>query len=261
MPLTNFIQKNLQSINDYSQSAIQWRAGRFANSVQRVEATNGDFADVVKNLPATLSRADVSEFFREDLYKGFVATIMWGGISRFRPAEIAENNERKASVTKLGRVRAILENSNLDMETRINTAVSSLMRGGENYFYGIGPSFFTKILYFLACDMELPIRPLIYDENMKSTHFALMPDWGQNPFSFYVLKGRKLTYAENTSFKDVYYPYCELMCRVASENGVDVRNLDAWLFGWPVNINLQMPNPREVVRREVDRIAETGVLV
>jgi hypothetical protein len=95
---------------------------------------------------------------------------------------------------------------------------------------------------------------------MKPVHFALMPEAEKNPFFYYVPIGNKVTYAEFTSFEDVYYDYCELMCETACEIGVDVKNLDAWVFGWPANINAQQPNPRVIAKTEVDRMAATGIL-
>lgn len=259
MSFLNFIKNHINDINNYTQPSIHWREGRFANPVGKAEATNGDFAEVVRNLPAELSRDDVVRFFREDLYKGFVATIMWGGISRFQAEEISRRNDRNTSMPKLERLVRLLRNSETDIE-RIEDAIASLRRGGDNYFYGIGPSYFTKLLYFLAYDMDLNTRPLIYDENMKPVHFVLMPDAEKNPFFYYVPVGNKVVYAESTSFEDVYYDYCELMCETALEIGVDVKNLEAWVFGWPANINVQQPNPRIIAKTEVDRMAATGIL-
>lgn len=259
MSFINFIKNHIDDINNYVQPSIHWREGRFANPVGKVEATNGDFAEVVRNLPAELSREDVVGFFREDLYRGFVATIMWGGISRFQAEGIALNNDRNTTMPKLERLAALLHNSETDIE-RIEGAIASLKRGGENYFYGIGPSYFTKLLYFLTFDMDLNNRPLIYDENMKPVHFALMPEAGRNPFFYYLPVDNTVTYAESTKFEDVYYDYCELMCETAREVGVDVRNLEAWVFGWPANINVQQPNPRVAARTEVDRMVATGII-
>ena len=259
MSFLNYIKNHIDEINNYVQPSIHWSEGWFANPVRKAESTNGDFAEVVKNLPAALSRENVAGFFHEDLYKGFVATIMWGGISRFRAEEIARRNDRDTAVPKLERLASLLRDSETDTE-RIEGAIASLRRGGENYFYGIGPSYFTKLLYFLAYDMDLNVRPLIYDENMKPAHFALMPEAGRNPFFYYVPFGNKVNYAESTSFEDVYYDYCEMMCDTAREIGVDVKNLEAWVFGWPANINDQRPNPRVLAKTEVDRMAAAGII-
>ena len=259
MSFLNFIKNHIDDINNYVQPSIHWREGRFAKPVAKAESTNGDFAEVVRSLPAELSREDVVGFFREDLYKGFVATVMWGGISRFQAEEIALRNDRASTMPKLERLVAMLRNSETDIE-RIESAVASLKRGGENYFYGIGPSYFTKLLYFLAYDMDLGVRPLIYDGNMKPVHFALMPEAGQNPFLHYATDGNKVDYAEFTTFEDVYYDYCELMCDTAREIGADVKNLEAWVFGWPANINPGLPNPRVIAKTEVDRMAAAGII-
>ena len=260
MPFLNFIKNHIDDINNYVQPSIHWREGRFANPVLKAESTNGDFAEVVKSLPVELSREDVVGFFREDLYKGFVATIMWGGISRFQAEEIALRNDRNTTMPKLERLVAMLRNSETDIE-RIGGAIASLRRGDENYFFGIGPSYLTKLLYFLAYDMDLHTRPLIYDGNMRPAHFALMSEAERNPFFYYVPVGHKVEYAEFTSFEDVYYGYCELMCDTAREIGADVKNLEAWVFGWPANINAGQPNPRVVAKTEVDRMAAAGIIM
>ena len=263
MSFLNFIKNNINNINNYTQPAIHWREGRFANPVVKAEATNGDFAEVVRNLPTELSREDVIGFFREDLYKGFVATIMWGGISRFQAEGIAMNNNRDTTMPKLERLVAILHHVEFgweSIEDAITSLSTSLRRSGKNYFYGIGPSYFTKLLYFLAYDMDLDTRPLIYDENMKPVHFALLPEFGQNPFYYYRPVGNKVIYAKVTKFEDVYYDYCELMCETARKIGVDVKRLDAWVFGWPANIHMQQPNPRVVAKTEVDRMKATGIV-
>lgn len=259
MSFTSFITNHTNDINNYVQHSIHWREGRFASPVNRAESSNGDFAEVVRDLPAELSREDIIGFFREDLYKGFVATIMWGGISRYKAEEIARNNDRDTTMPKLERLVALLRDSETDFE-RIGNAIASLRRGGENNFYGIGPSYFTKMLYFLAYDMDLNTRPLIYDENMKAVHFALMPEAGQNPFFYYLPLDNKIRFAESCSFEDVYYPYCKLMCETARKVGVDVKNLEAWAFGWPANINAQQPNPRELAKTEVKRLLQTGFI-
>jgi len=111
MSFLNFIKKHIDDINNYVQPTIRWREGRFANPVGKAEATNGDFAEVVRNLPAELSRDDVVRFFREDLYKGFVATIMWGGISRFQAEEISRRNDRNTAMPKLERLVALLRDA------------------------------------------------------------------------------------------------------------------------------------------------------
>ena len=259
MSFLNFIENHIDDINKYVQPSIHWREGRFANPVRKAESTNGDFAEVVRSLPAELSREDVVGFFREDPYKGFVATIMWGGISRFQAEEIARRNDRDSAMPKLERLVTLLRDSETDAE-RIGGAIASLRRGGENYFYGIGPSYFTKLLYFLAYDMGLETRPLIYDENMKPVHFALMPEAGRNPFFYYAPAVNKLNYNIFTSFEDVYYDYCEMMSDTAREIGVDVKNFEAWVFGWPANINGGQPNPRVVAKTEVDRMAAAGMI-
>ena len=142
MSFLNFIKKHIGNINNYVQPSIHWREGRFAKPVAKAESTNGDFAEVVRSLPTELSREDVVGFFREDLYMGFVATIMWGGISRFRADDIARNNDRNTTLPKLERLNAILRNTETETDTeRIEDAIFTLRKGGENNFYGIGPSF------------------------------------------------------------------------------------------------------------------------
>ena len=259
MAFIHFVQAHVEDIRNYVQPAIQWRKSSFARPVEKAEATDGDFAGVIRSLPEALRRDDVVACMREDLYKGFVAAIVWGGLSRFRPEEIARRNDRTSVVPKLERIKALLKESNDDSE-KILEAVASMGRGRENHFYGIGPSYFTKLLYFLSADMELAIRPLIYDENMKAAHFALMPEFDQNPFWFYIPLKEEMFNSGVASFEDAYVQYCELMDQVAAELGVDVTNLESWLFGWKTNIKKDRPNPRVVALQEAERMVYAGTI-
>lgn len=63
MSFTKFIINHINDIINYVQPAIHWREGRFANPVGKAESTNGDFAEVVRSIPAELSREDVVGFF------------------------------------------------------------------------------------------------------------------------------------------------------------------------------------------------------
>lgn len=257
MSLFTFIKSHINNITNFTQPAIQWRAGRFAAPARKAAEVGGDFAMVMETLPNALTRNDVVACYQEDLYKGFVATILWGGISRYQAEEISRRNDRQSSLPKLERLRQMLQNSKEDVSI-INKAIASMKRGNENSFYGIGSSFFTKLLYFLSFDLDFETRPLIYDENLKPVHFALMPEFDQNPFYYYVPGGKQMLFAERTSFEDVYVPYCKILCETANELGLDVTNLESWLFGWPVTIKKEQPNPREIARIEVERMAMTG---
>ena len=259
MSFIHFVKAHIEEIRNYVQPAIRWREGRFAPSVAKAEASGGDFAEVIRALPAELRREDVVAYFKEDLYKGFVASVLWGGISRFNPEEIARRNDRSSVVPKLERLKTLLRKSRY-FSGIILEAVDSMQRGEMNNIYGIGPSFFTKILYFLSADLALVTRPLIYDENMKPVHFALCPEVGLNPFFYYIPFGKRMDFSERTYFEDVYLPYCEMMSRVAEDLDVDVTNLESWLFGWPLNIRTDRPNPREIAWQEVRRMEHTGVI-
>ena len=160
MAFYDFIKSHINDINIFTRPAIQWRAGRFATPVLKAEGVGGDFANVMATLPNALTRNDVVSWYQEDLYKGFVATILWGGISRYQAEEISRRNDRLSSLPKLERIRQMLRDSKEDVSI-LEDAIVSMRRGREYSFYGIGPSFFTKLLYFLSFDLELETRPLI----------------------------------------------------------------------------------------------------
>lgn len=262
MSFLNFVNAHIEEIRNYVQPSIHWRENGFAVPVAKAEATGGDFAAVIKELPAELNREQVVECFREDLYKGFVATILWGGLNRFRPEEIALRNDRNTCLPKLERLKGMLQQDTDDDVEKIYLAMMSMAIGGENKFYGIGPSYFTKLLHFLSFDNEMKIRPMIYDTNMKAPHFALMPEFGNNPWWFYFpYKENGKVCLELASFETVYPDYCEFMCEAAETIGVDVVNLESWLFGWPRNVHRDRPNPRTEALHEVERISEVTTYV
>lgn len=93
-----------------------------------------------------LNRDIVFRAFEEDLYKGFVYAMLWGGLGAGQgswgnlvyPMTTPVNEMTE----KLSRVNSLLAENN------IKEAFVSMLRG-ENKIKGIGPSYFTKILYFM----------------------------------------------------------------------------------------------------------------
>jgi hypothetical protein len=247
MPFINYINDHINDIRNYEQPAIRWREGKFAPHAAKAEATGGDFAEVLHVLPAALTREDVAACFREDPYRGFVAAVMWGGISRYLAEEIAQRNDRVSVLLKLDRLRELLLVEDLG---GINEALATLARGGENYFYGIGPSYYTKLLYFLAYDMPLDVHPLIYDRFLQYAHCALQE------VNLYTVNDEEDEIERTPHFPlgEVYMDYCRTLHETARECGIDrADRLESWLFGRPVNRGAQEDNPRYVASQEALR--------
>ena len=104
------------------------------------------FADVVKDIKPQLNRKDVAEYYKNDLYKGFIATLLWGGshtnhVNNFRRLA---STPREKVVEKLKNELECLNNNSLN----ICICFKKMYRGGINHISGLGVSFFTKIFYF-----------------------------------------------------------------------------------------------------------------
>lgn len=267
MSLIEFIQAHVDDINNYVQPEIHWREGSFAPHVEKIETLDCDFAAVVRVLPQTLTREQVAECFREDIYKGFVATILWGGINRFHSEGIALRNDRATTTPKLERLRNYLRNERHNEETEqsenIKVAYASMARGKENYFYGIGPSYFTKLLYFLAYDMGLTIKPLIYDRYLKYAHCVLAYEaedrMSEQPIipmgNCYHINDEDNDLMPTIPFawasEETYLDYCRILSNTAREYCIcRADKLEAWLFGWPMSIGHQDNNPRHIAFHE-----------
>lgn len=192
-----------------------------------------------------LNRGIVFSAFEEDLYKGFVYAMLWGGLGVgqgvWRNLTTAMSFSKDTITEKLKRVKSLLDDGNL------KEAFISMHRG-NNKIKGIGPSYFTKILYFMySKDRKAELYPLIYDKWGMHIHSALLLEAGQNLNSYgflYIIGDRK----KRCILYDIYDDYLKRMKALSDE--LKLKNpgiLEEFLFGQSRKINRSTNNPRVVL--------------
>lgn len=215
-------------------------------------------AEAFKDIPELLDHARVAECYRQGLYRGFVATILWGGMPR-NPAydetfaKVARLDRREV-VAKLARLRKMLE------ESRVGEAMESMTfdpetgAGRENHIEGIAENYASKILFFLAYDMPVTPRPLIYNKYLAYTHCALIPDKGRcaRYYSRDGADGRLVSNIFRSELAaEIYRDYCTVLAELARDCGAgDVGVFVEWLYDWPSEPENGEDNPRTLSFRE-----------
>lgn len=242
MSYLEYIKNQTENIKRFSQTGYAWKNGYQPLFLSTISKTNPAFDSILKKLPDELDRDTVRSYFKEDLYKGFIACMLWGGINATRCAKghngdlkttdayKAFSYDSKKVVKKLKSVKEYLNDG------RIDKAFSSMANPKENHIPGIGVSFFTKLLYYLS-PKEVTPRPLIYDKWSTYIHCALLIDeQKENALDFYKGVNKDGTLSNVKKQAELYKDYLEIMKRTAEKNEIeDAAKLEAFLFGFALN--------------------------
>lgn len=251
--MKEYIKKHRDEINGFVSPLIPVKPKRsYSVSCSDDETTQRKYpvVDVIRSIDDELSREKIAAYYREDLYKGFIATLLWIGMFENeevkQPYAFACTFEKEYVVRKLERVKQMLAKG------KIVEAVDSMLGGineivafGSDY-YGLQKTFLayvSRVIYFLAYDMNLPIKPLIYDWPQACIHCSLL-DWNNDYFPYYWCEKdevnepkttfyiRRYDYKSETEFdiKETYWNYLNIMHSVAKECTIErVDNLEGWL--------------------------------
>lgn len=243
MSYQDYIEYHKEEIKQFAQTGYAWKKGYTPLFLSTVSEANPTFDSILKNLPEELNRDTVRSYFEEeDLYKGFIACMLWGGINATRYAKghkgdlkttnayKAFTHDRDKVVKKLNSVKEYLNDG------RIDKAFSSMADPNENHIPGIGVSFFTKLLYYLSPKGATP-KPLIYDKWSTYIHCALLIDEPkENALDFYKGVNKDGTLSNVKKQAELYKAYLEIMKRTAEKNEIeDTAKLEAFLFGFALN--------------------------
>lgn len=215
MSIYNYIATNIKDINHFSQDDKNWRTMHKGRGVKEVDAASTNyswFQQAMKGIPDELSREKVADFYKQDLYRGFIATLLWGGahcnyVDHFRSIVYYPDT---TIVSCLENVYNSLQNNGMTEELFI-----SLCRGGVNHIHGLGPSFFTKVFYFMSLTLGWH-DILILDTQMWRVYNDFRSENG--------LLSRKMS---NYNYYD-YQKYLDYMRNVPEVNRPD--QLEAFLF-------------------------------
>lgn len=188
-----------------------------------------------------IARSDITVLFENnDIYLGFIASMVWGGISSTRP-------KVKGDKTTTDFYKALSHPQNL-IEDSVNTSTMQIAKGdietpfnnfmpkGDYKIQGIAYSFFTKIFFFIGqANPKIAEKPLIFDKWTKNAFYALLTDTYPDEIPQYFLtknnkdavnvrSGKKLTAA--------YVRYVELMNAWSKEMNIAPDKLEQFVFGY-----------------------------
>ena len=239
--------------------------GRFNHLLEIYPDYKSVFNELI--VKRNLSRTDVFKLFKNDLYKGYVAAMLWGGINATRPsvkgdktgtttqAYQAFNYSKDTILVKLRDVKSKIDNN------RIHDAFESMLPRRENQINGVGISFFTKILYFMTSN-NLGTRPLIYDNWGRFMHIALLSEYKFiNIGDFYQVRSWEgKTYLKaNQPETELYMDFIKRMSDFCKDKEVGISSsdkLEEFLFGWTFRIKRQDGNPRKFLYDFVSKFVE-----
>lgn len=191
-----------------------------------------------------ITRQDVFDMFDKDLYKGFIYSMLWGGIGIIDKSNLvnAFSTSKEEIVRKLGNVKRMVNGNNLDLENAFGSMLNANRRD-NNKINGVGISYLTKLLFFLCednnpkkeTDTNNKVLPLIYDKWGKNMHIALLIDSLDNN------KMRENKYlsindyygnVETNTDYNIYYNYLLKLKEVANKFNKKPGEIEEFLFGY-----------------------------
>lgn len=259
--LLGYIRAHGGDANRYVNPLLPWKYrddGTLYENTAEIMATGGPMADAFPDIPERLDHARVAECYGQDLYRGFVATILWGGMSRndsyketFK--QVAQLAPREV-IPKLERLRKMLAENRTGEALASMTCDPATGVGNENHIPGIAGNYASKILFFLSQGLPTAPRPLIYNKYLACTHCALIPD-AERCAKYYSWDAAEDRLVSNIArpelAAEIYTDYCSLLADLAAECGVgDVGLFVEWLHDWPSAPADGEDNPRTLSRKE-----------
>lgn len=215
--ITDFIRKNADLINGIQQQPINWKYNK-GGTVQRVIQDILDYYPDINEYQCELSREDVVAYYTEDLLKGFIATLLWGGYHMgkypnrakvlFRRLSDNSDTLKDIIVSTLSRAKEYL------LHGQIRDAVSL-----QSHIPGIGIIYWSKVLCFLYGSLGLNAfdGPVILDNVLSNLHCSLIIDSGEQNL-YYSRSQNNLTVRGNMVRR--YMNYLELMKKSAETCGI-----------------------------------------
>lgn len=270
MPLPPFLLTNHQRIIDAPDQQIALWTSSYDPYRDEFE-----IVDKIYSLfpHRNIQRQGVINTFREDHYAGFIASMMWGGISATRPKTRGGNDTpfRRLLTHDPGKVRASISEADAMIAKRnLQKLFLSFGRGERNSISGIDSSYYTKLFFFLGQIQDsTPLKPLIFDKWTSFAHCALRLEVlrpGQNPgYSGIGLEGKnpgrpfvKLPTGKRKAelyelFVADFADWTRELNDLRPDSPVSVAKVEEFVFGKSLKIDKGASNPRVVLRDKVLR--------
>lgn len=208
--LKDYLERKASEWVGYNRPAVDWMITERGNRNTRLVRTMHDFplfGEVVKQIPRPLTRQGVYDCYKEDLYKGFIATLLWNNM-RQEPFHIylylpflvepiedvrerltkAQEHLKQGDMSLAELFNAMNDPEQLQIATRINQTRFSLA------------------LDFLSSSDKIA-HPLLFNQWMMSVHCALLLEEKGLSQPFYDFEER-IVAGKNSSLAECYEDYC-----------------------------------------------------
>ncbi|ELY5180447.1 hypothetical protein SNE85_002336 [Vibrio cholerae] len=190
-----------------------------------------------------IGRQEVTKYFEQQcVYKGFFAAMIWGGVST--GGVTGDNLSKMLSVEKsrlesiIIAIRALLESQ------KFADAYHYMEKEGK--IDGLGDAYFTKLFFFITLADRMEIKAPIFDKWTKLAYCALLIDEGhENIAKSYISRvDGEIVLFRAASRAAAFEDFVQRMNRWASECGVDVNQLESFIFGTHRGKDRSTNNPR-----------------
>jgi hypothetical protein len=219
MKLKKYIEEKTSEWVGYQRPAVDWMVTEKGNSNSRLKRTMHDFpafGKVVRQIPRPLSRREVFHCYTQDLYKGFVATLLW---NRLRQEPFHIHHLFPFLVEPVDNVRARLKEIQNHLrlggisiaELFAVCESSSKLQLAEKVNYKI----ITQAMDHLAMGGCCLVHPLMYNPRMRDVHCALLLEDEGTAQPFYDIDGDRVSIGECSSEAECYEDYCQRIGDIA----------------------------------------------
>lgn len=243
------IENKVRIINVGNQNLDPWGSGYDSSLFNKFPVME----ELKEKFPnKKITRSNINNLFeKNNIYLGFVASMVWGGISSTRPK--IKGDKTTTDLYKVlsypeDLIKKSIYDTNIQLEKgNIEIPFNNFMPKGKYKIPGVGYSFFTKIFFFLGqANTSIKIKPLIFDKWTKNAFYALLVETHPAEINDYFLginentevnirSGKKLTVA--------YIRYVELMNNWSKEINIAPDKLEKFLFGYSRK-DKNITNPR-----------------
>jgi hypothetical protein len=194
------------------------------------------------------------------LYKGIILSMLWGGINFKRNAKSLNSNLHKIlNYDKQKLVDNAFEVKEILLKENYAKAFSLYKSDPKFRIDGIGPSYFTKIFYFLLLAGkrgEFKKCPLIFDKWTMNGYAALLLDANKHKAVKYIseiiikLSGKTgIVSFKERILSEIYENYVNDLYTWGNALNIDPLKIEQYLFGFALNHrqNKDKPNPRKII--------------
>ena len=214
MNIKELLERKASEWVGYNRPAVDWRLTEKGNPNKRLWRTMHDFPEfgkVVNKIPCPLSRQAMFNCMEEDLYKGYVATLLWHEFRRnplpicyYLPFLATPAEEIRERLQKI-REHLILGDMCLTELFKAVDDPTQLQLAPR-----IGYVRFSLALDCLSCSNKIP-HPLMFNQKMITIHYALLLEDLGDSQPFYHIETR----VTSDNMAECYEDFCQRMGDIA----------------------------------------------